>query len=350
LHAIHWTLKDPQLAQYDESMRCKPVAEKWGIPYQEIDVQLYGQLYDYPGKAPHRDEPFRSQLYGWYDASLAAMVGPHSPRVWLTGHIGDMMVGGFNPYYYLNLLKTGRLNALSQEISSHRALYNFSFRQLLGFVLPPLLLQPALQQYRKWARNKQLRVPDFISPHLARRTGLSEWMYEQTYDWKKQTRSWVDPAKRMRFHWVNYPQDLRLRTWYDRLAAAWGLEITTPWDDIRLKEFILCIPEEQICQGVNHKLILRRAMRDLLPEVTRERRGLRVGTPLYITEPLRSREAELKINALLANSRSAEAGLIDLDAFRCAIQEYRSGKKPYSLRLWSVLSLEVWLRAHDFQD
>jgi hypothetical protein len=175
-------------------------------------------------------------------------------------------------------------------------------------------------------------------------------MYSQSYDWKKQAMSWDDQAKRQRFHWVNYPQDQRVRTWYDRLGAAWRAEISTPWDDIRLKEFILAIPEEQICQGVNHKLILRRAMHDLLPEATRERRGLRVGTPLYITEALRAPEADFKIDALLANSRSAEAGFIDLDAFRCAVQEYRSGKKPYSLKLWSVLCLEVWLRAHDFQD
>jgi hypothetical protein len=175
-------------------------------------------------------------------------------------------------------------------------------------------------------------------------------MYRQTYDWKNQASSWSDHAKRMRFHWINYSPDLRARTWFDRLAAAWNAEISTPWDDIRLKEFILAIPEEQICQGVNHKLILRRAMHDLLPEATRERRGLRVGMPLYIAKALLAPEAELKINALLANSRAGKAGFIELNAFRCAIQDYLGGKKPYSLKLWSALSLETWLRAYDFQD
>jgi len=128
-------------------------------------------------------------------------------------------------------------------------------------------------------------------------------------------------------------------------VAQFGCEIRNPWDDVRLVEFLLSIPEEQIARGINHKLIVRRAMQGLLPASVRERRGLRTGPGLYIEEGLRHRAFD-KISRLFSHSRAQEFGFIDAEKFRKVMEQFRAGKRRWSFSLWMVLSLEMWLREH----
>ena len=72
---------------------------------------------------------------------------------------------------------------------------------------------------------------------------------------------------------IKHPHLTAARERYDRVAAALGIEPRDPFMDVRVIEFCLSLPPEQLQSGGWPKLILRRAMRGILPEDVLWRRG-----------------------------------------------------------------------------
>jgi asparagine synthase (glutamine-hydrolysing) len=348
LHAVNWTFEaSPEASEYEYS---RAIAEQWGFEYHEVGVDPLWPLYDYPRRLPHRDEPFASHIYSFHTGYLETLPAATRPRVWMTGFPGDMLVGGFNPWSYWSLLQRGKLGRFGNEFTFHRRMYNIPFRMaLLEFFLKPLLLQPVKQRLAKRLRGDRVRLPAWISAELAQRTHLAEWVRAQPsvafIDTHHQETRLVDPAKDWRWRALNLHQTPRMRIWYGRMAAEFGAEVWNPWDDIRLVEYVLAIPQEQLCTGINHKLILRRAMGDLLPEMVRERRGLRTGADPNTKAGLRRKEASDVIDNAMAQAQGGQMGLLDLNAMRSALLALRANKR-HSFSLWMALSLELWLQAH----
>jgi asparagine synthase (glutamine-hydrolysing) len=72
---------------------------------------------------------------------------------------------------------------------------------------------------------------------------------------------------------IVHPHLTAARERYDRVASANAIEPRDPFMDVRLVQFCLSLPVEQLQSGGWPKLVLRRAMRDLLPESVRWRVG-----------------------------------------------------------------------------
>ncbi|MBI3732513.1 MAG: hypothetical protein HY259_03535 [Chloroflexi bacterium] len=348
LMAINWTFgRTPKANEWEYS---RAVAERWGFGYQEICVDPFWPLYDYPRRAPHRDEPFSSHMASFHIGCIESIPPARRPRVWMSGYPGDLLVGGNNPFYYLNLLRNGRFRLLARELDAHRRLYHISLKQLLDeFWITPLAGRPLREWLSHLIHRGRVTLREWIPHALIERTRLSAWARAQpSVDWvdlSTRRRPWPDRAKDWRHRVMTAPINARMNVWYDRALAQVGAEGWTPWNDVRLAEFILAIPEEQIARGINHKLILRRAMQDWLPAAVRERRGLRTGPGLYIIEGAR-REARATIDALLTTSKAAALGLLDWPALQQAIASFRGGRRSWGLDLWVALSLEMWLRAY----
>ena len=81
------------------------------------------------------------------------------------------------------------------------------------------------------------------------------------------------PDLERRIEKISHPHLVAARERYDRTAAAIGIEPRDPFMDIRLIQFCLSLPADQMQRGGWPKHILRRATDGLLPDALRWRLG-----------------------------------------------------------------------------
>jgi asparagine synthase (glutamine-hydrolysing) len=127
------------------------------------------------------------------------------------------------------------------------------------------------------------------------------------------------------------PGDILVKT--DRASMAHGLEVRSPFLDVRVAEGCLALPARHKVDGTHEKLLLRRAFRDLWPDsvATRAKQGF--GSPMaqWLALPA---VAELK-RAHLSDPRSALFDLVD----HAATQPYVDRNDQQT---WNLLMLSIW--------
>ncbi len=130
----------------------------------------------------------------------------------------------------------------------------------------------------------------------------------------------------------------------DRMSMAHGLEVRSPLLDHELAEFALRLPQSARIKGWDFKQVLKASVRDLIPPELLRRRKRGFGVPLdrWFREELRSYvEAKLvSPDARIANVLRKEA-VVDL------VAEHRAGAADHGHALWTLLTLEVFLRQND---
>jgi len=142
----------------------------------------------------------------------------------------------------------------------------------------------------------------------------------------------------------NLPDLLRYE---DRNSMAFSIEARVPFLDHRLAEAALLLPDRlKIAGRYNRKIVLREAMRGIVPDSILARRDKVAFQPpekrwLTESEPVWSR--------LAADSRSEAAGVLAPGAMREALSAFAAGRIG-STMLWRMLNLEMWLRGAEGDD
>jgi asparagine synthase (glutamine-hydrolysing) len=128
----------------------------------------------------------------------------------------------------------------------------------------------------------------------------------------------------------------------DRTSMAHGLEVRSPFLDTELLEFASRLPPSLKVRGMSLKRVLKRAVRDLLPDdlLTRRKRGFGVPLDRWFREDLRSYTqstlgAEARVRRHLAGEQ--------LDRL---LAEHDSGAHNHGNALWTLMTLELFLRRH----
>ena len=124
--------------------------------------------------------------------------------------------------------------------------------------------------------------------------------------------------------------------------ARFGLEMRCPFLDRRIVEFVFAIPEEQRWRGGQSKFVLREAMKDILPEEIRTRRG-----KADISEPIDAllRHHQAEINRLFHDSVLASLGLLDSEWLARRLKRHAVRGERYPYEVQDLLALELWCRA-----
>ena len=130
----------------------------------------------------------------------------------------------------------------------------------------------------------------------------------------------------------------------DRMTMAHGLEARSPLLDRALMEYVAALPDGLKRRGSQGKLVLKRAVADLLPRQILDRPKQGFGVPLG--DWFRAELRPLVEDTLLATPRLA--GRLRLDAVRTLFAEHLSGRADHGHQLWTLLILELWLRKHHF--
>ncbi len=130
----------------------------------------------------------------------------------------------------------------------------------------------------------------------------------------------------------------------DRMTMAHGLEARSPLLDRALMEYVASLPDDMKRKGRRGKVVFKTAVADLLPPETLRRPKQGFGVPLGVW--FRGDLRPLLEDTLLSNPRLSRR--VKLGAVRALFDEHVSGRADHGHQLWTLLTLELWLRKHGF--
>lgn len=133
----------------------------------------------------------------------------------------------------------------------------------------------------------------------------------------------------------------------DQMSMAASIESRVPFLDHALVEFALTIPRKYSVKGMTGKLILKDAVRDILPESIIHRKKMGFPTPW---ERWLSGPQSATIEELLLAPRSLARGLFRKEALKEIFAEHGKRVKDHSSRIWRLLNLEIWQRVFLDED
>jgi len=320
---------------YDERPYARMVADRYATEHVEFvvaphAVELMERL------VWHHDQPFGDSSA--VPTFLLSELTRRHVTVALCGDGGDEVFAGYERFTAGVVLgRHGRILSLLREPVGRAA-----------SALPGKLRGPAAS-LRRFLDRTELGLPDaflawvsFIPP---------EWRQEllghadnwATDDYR---RTW---AATEGSDLLDRLQDLTLRTYLlddllpkvDRMAMAHGLEVRSPFLDHELVEFGLRLPRRARAWGLSRKRALKEAAKDLLPRAILHRRKHGFGVPLdrwfrsdleaYVRSTLGAPDA--RVRSYLASK--------PLDRL---LAEHASGAANHGSSLWTLLTLEVFLR------
>ena len=136
--------------------------------------------------------------------------------------------------------------------------------------------------------------------------------------------------------------DLLVKT--DRMSMAHGLEVRSPFLDVQLLEFATRLPPAVKVRGLSLKRVLKRAVADLLPEEILGRRKHGFGVPLdrWFRQDLAPYTA-----AALGPGAHLRRRLNGHEVDRL-LGQHSEGSQNHGHALWTLLTLELFLRRHDW--
>jgi asparagine synthase (glutamine-hydrolysing) len=132
-------------------------------------------------------------------------------------------------------------------------------------------------------------------------------------------------------------------TYMDRMSMAASLEVRSPFCDYRLVERAVSVPPRHRLNGSTSKYVLKRIAERYLPNHIVHRR--KVGFDSPIGQWLKTDLRQFLLD-FLAPEQVAATGLLAPGAVQNLVHDHLSGKRDYSLLLWSVIALEAWYRMY----
>ena len=120
------------------------------------------------------------------------------------------------------------------------------------------------------------------------------------------------------------------------------IEMSHPYMHRPLVEFLLAIPLDQKLRPGESRSLMRRALRDILPEKIAKRRGKR-GPDEAISRALAREWPSLR--QLFSDARVCSRGYMRPHKLLSALDRARHGAEKQTFALLNTISLEFWLRS-----
>jgi len=289
----------------------------------------------------HYDEPFAdsSAVPTYYVSQLARK----RVTVALSGDGGDESFAGYRRYYFdvrENRVRNALPAALRQPV----------FR-LLGSLYPKADYMPQVFRGKAFLGNvartpweaylhsvsgvAELDKDRLLSGDVRRALGSyrTAELFEQIY------RTADGPDSLTRIQYIDFktylPDDILTKV--DRASMAHSLEVRCPFLDHRLVEYVAGLPSSLKLRGAIGKLLLREAVRHLLPPEILARRKMGFAMPVgdWLRGPLQPLVKEYVVSAELHD-------LFDRAMVRHFCRQHESGRRDRSTELWALLVFNLW--------
>jgi asparagine synthase (glutamine-hydrolysing) len=172
-------------------------------------------------------------------------------------------------------------------------------------------------------------------------SSTSEWRPEDSLVRVWQTSTAQSDLERMLDTDVNtyLPADLLVKM--DIATMAYSVEARSPFLDQHVMEFAAALPARLKLRGTNGKILLKYALRGIVPDEILDRAKMGFGVPLprWFREELRNLPADVLLGA-----DARVQSYIKPEAIRQMIEEHLAERADHSGRLWTLLQLELWHR------
>jgi asparagine synthase (glutamine-hydrolysing) len=314
------------LGDGDERRFSDAVVERWGVRNEQL-VDFWAWQDD--GAPPVATDEPRSHFPFWArDRALAARVRGAGGRVLLSGQGPDHYLGG-NWGYVTDLLAAGRVREGLRELTRLSVGVRQSFWAGLGRhgILPFL---PAAARLR-FARPHEA-APAWLDADFVRRAGVAERL--------PAVRALAAPRGGSRFAHGVATEVATLPAFVERGPFQDGIEMRYPFLHRPLVEHSLRLPPAMRIRAGTGKWVLREAMRGILPERVRTRRGKGGIDARLLWAMARERD---RLGELLRDPEIARRGWVRAGALRAAVEAARQGEVRSLPFLLCSLSLETWL-------
>jgi asparagine synthase (glutamine-hydrolysing) len=268
--AIFPGLPPAELRTLDERALVAAIVRQGGLDPHDVRGDLLSPLVDVDRALWHLDEAFSApDLYlRW---ALFGAARDQGVRPLLDGMSGDTVVS-HGLERFAALLRTGRVVTLASELRALSRRCDVDVASLVWqYSIQPLVPAPvhALVERVRRRQPPAWMTDSAIKPEFARRAGVVERAETAGRAHWPPARS-AREAHGRRLSSGIIPHALEVA---DKAAAAFGVEPRYPFLDRRLMELCLSMPVEQKLGDGWTRLVLRRAMRGVLPEEVRWRNG-----------------------------------------------------------------------------
>ncbi|MBT3604267.1 MAG: asparagine synthase (glutamine-hydrolyzing) [Candidatus Latescibacteria bacterium] len=127
----------------------------------------------------------------------------------------------------------------------------------------------------------------------------------------------------------------------DRMSMAVSLELRVPFLDHTLVEFAAQIPSHLKLRHLTTKYILKKAAKGLLPPhiLKRPKHGFEMPVAHWLNHELHD-----MVHDLLLSPHAQTKNLLNKPVIADLVETHKSGRENLNREIWSLLSLELWLR------
>jgi asparagine synthase (glutamine-hydrolysing) len=327
-------------AVYDERPLARLASERHGSHHHELVVDGTSFARTLPRLSWFRDEPIAEPSE--IPLLLLAEFASRHVKVTLSGDGGDELLGGYPKYRAERVLRAASpllgIGALARVGMVRRR----KTHRRLERAVETLGIRDELLRWASWFRSfSPAEVRGLLHGELASRV-TPETLLEPLRTTLKPYSS-LDPARRMLlgdFH-TYLPDNMLLRT--DKVLMAASLEGRVPLLDRTLVERVCRSPAHQRFGWRTGKTLLRAAVRDLVPEEVLH--GPKRGFPVPVARLLREGEGRA-LERMLLSERALSRGLLRPEAVRALVSESQGRIPERDLKLFTLVSLELWFRAN----
>jgi asparagine synthase (glutamine-hydrolysing) len=331
--------------EYDEREHARVVAERFGTDHTEFVVEP--KALDLVDRLVwHHDGPFGdSSAIPTY---LLCELTRRHVTVALNGDGGDEIFGGYLRLYggaVSEAMPRGafrlgaRLIALLPEPGDRRHPLRFAKRFAEAGALP------LVERYLRWNGYFTDGLVDLLRPELHPAAERSRVLESYAEPLERARR--VGPGERsstlsrlLQLNFETYLLD-DLNVKMDRMSMAHALETRSPFLDTALVEFGAALPDRLRMRLGRGKVLLRRAMKGILPESILARGKMGFGVPLGAW--FRGELAGLVRERLLDPS-SPVFEYLRPGPVAALVARHGSAQADLSPQIWALLTLESWLR------
>ena len=343
-------------ASYDESRYARLVAAAFGTDHHERILSAEECADDLPGIVSRMDVPMA-------DASCAPTwllsgVARERVTVALGGDGADELWAGYEHYIGYRIAQW--YNALPGWL--RRGVIEPIVRHLpasAGYINPRLACETFL---RGAAAPDWLRVQTLLTalgPDLQREVLAPGWLGRHGGPAALAPEALFAPTRAQYDHWL--PRDaapplarafhIYVRQFMlddilvkvDRCSMLHSLEVRAPFLDRDVAEFAARLPVSMRLNGFRRKYLLKKAFAGLLPPeiLHRNKRGFQIPVAEWLRGKLRP-----LMEDLLGEGALAPQGLFEPAAVRRLVEAHCSGRADLRKPLWTLMVLELWLRAN----
>jgi len=332
---------------FDESPWAQLAASRLGT--EHVSQKFSGQdcLDLIPAAAAQLDEPFADPSF--LPTLLLSRFTRRHVKVALAGDGGDELFAGYDPFLahrpaavfarVPRALRAAMESLVRRLPASPRNMsLDFRLKQFLRGVDAP----PSLRHASWIASFLPAEIAAVLHPDL-RAFASAEVAFRQVLE--DAARSGARPGsvdEALRYYLTRYlADDILVKA--DRASMAASLELRAPYLDTAVVEFAARLPWRLKMSFTRTKVILKRALRGLVPDeiLRRPKKGFGIPVAAWIRGPLRP-----LFEDLLSEVALRDAGVFDPQAIRALLRSHLEGRADLRKPLWTVLMFQLWRKHH----